>query len=131
MAVPVEVLFHGRVARQLEYPARGTEGINSVTGENEVGFPERLVQDGEVAARGGNAFAQILRWSCAEFNLAAWLQGQQAGSGQRARFFKAIKNFTNPAEWHDQRGIGRVADQPFKLGTDSTGWTGLETYRPN
>jgi len=90
MAVAVEVLFHGRVTRRLQDPVRSAERINAVTGENEAGLAKRLVQDREIAASGGDAVAEIFRWSCAEFNLAAWLHGQEAGSGQRSRYLEML-----------------------------------------
>lgn len=76
-----------------------------MTGEKEAGLAQRLVQDRQVVARGGDTFAEVLRWSCTEFDLAAWLQGQEAGSGQCARPFKMVQNFTNPAEWNGERRI--------------------------
>ena len=131
MAVAIEVLLHRGVPRQVQHPARAAERIDTVTGKNEAGVAERLVQDGEVAARGGDAVAQVLRWSCAELDLAAWLQGQKAGRGQYARFLDVIKNFTNPLKWHGQRRISGVADQPFELGADDSRWAGFEADCPN
>jgi hypothetical protein len=86
VTVPVEVLLHRRVARLIKYAAWPAERINAVTGENEARVRERLVQDRKIAGRGGDTVAETLRWSCAEFNLAAWLQGQETGSRQGARF---------------------------------------------
>jgi hypothetical protein len=105
VTVPVEIFLHGRIPRQLKNPARAPERVNAVTGESEAGVAERLVQDREVVAGGGDTFAEVLRWSCAEFDLAAWLQGQEAGSGQCARPFEIVQNFTNPAKWNGKRRI--------------------------
>ena len=63
------------------------------------------MQDREVAARDGDAVAQVLRWSCAEFDLTAWLQGQEAGSGQDARLLESVSYLLNPLEWHRQEGV--------------------------
>ncbi len=82
MAVPVEELFHGRVARLFEYPVRTAERVDTATGENEAGVTECLVQNRQVAARCGDAVAEVLRWSCAEFDLTAWLQGQRPAPGK-------------------------------------------------
>src|SRR5262245_22591780 len=100
-----------------------------MTGENEARVPERLVQDREVVARGGDTVAEVLRWSCAEFDLAAWLQGQEAGSGQDARFLQAVEYLTYPAERHVLGGVRVVQDQPFELGADHPWRAGFETDR--
>src|SRR5262245_50359500 len=89
-----------------------------MTGENEARIPERLVQDRVVVARGGDTLAEVLRWSCAEFDLAAWLQGQEAGSGQDARFLQRVEYLTYPAEWHALGRVCVVQDQPLKLGAN-------------
>ena len=105
MAVTIEELLHGRIPGQLKYPARPAERIDTVTGEHEAGVAKRLVQDREVIASGGDAIAEVLRWSCAELDLTAWLQGQEAGCGQFARFLEGVEYVANPAEWHRGEGI--------------------------
>ena len=100
MAVTIEELLHGRIPREFEYAVRAAERVNAATGENEACVSECLVQDREVAARDGDTVAEVLRWSCAEFDLTAWLQGQEAGSGQNTRPVERVKYLLNPVEWH-------------------------------
>jgi len=110
VAVTIEELLHGRIARKLEHPVGAAKRVNAATCEYEAGVPERLMQDREVAARDGDTVAEILRWSCTEFDLTAWLQGQEAGSGQAARLLERVKYLLNPVVWHRQKGICAVAD---------------------
>src|SRR6185312_13180134 len=105
VAVTIEELLHRRIAGKLKYTVRAAERINAAACEGEAGVPERLVQDREVAARHGDTVAEVLRWSCAELDLTAWLQGQVAGSGQDARFLKRVEYLLNPVEWHRQQGV--------------------------
>lgn len=129
MAITIEELLHSRIAGKIEYPVRAAERVNAATCEDEAGIPERLVQDREVAARHGDTVAEVLRWSCAELDLTAWLQGQEAGSGQDTRFLEGVEYLLNPVEWHRQQGVYAVADEPLKLGADRSGWTGFEADR--
>ena len=118
MAAPVEVLLHRGVPRQVEHAPRTAERIDAEAGEREAVLAERLVQDREVAASGGDALAEVLRWSRAELHLAARLQGQQARSGEHSRPLEAAQDLADLVERYGQHGVAQVADQPLELGAD-------------
>jgi hypothetical protein len=97
--------------------------------ENEARILECLVQDCEVAARYGDAVTEVSRGNCAELDLAAGLQREQASPGKNARLAKACHQVRNLVEGYWQRRIPDISDQPLQLGTEFSWRTGLEADR--
>ena len=126
-AAAVEELFHGRVARQVQHAAWGSEGIEAMPREAEPGRGDGLAEGREVAVSRRHAAAQAGRGRGTQLDLAAGFGRQPTPARERPGLVQAGEGCGHSPLVNGESRVPAVTHQPFQLDPDLPGWAGLES----